>query len=399
MGDDKGVIALKFALAAPAVILLGVGAIDLSNVQSSKSRLQDVADAAALAGAWELGLAIDDGAAIARAEDFVKGQVSEWAEAPTIVSDITVEETRAQRIIRVKLNGHRPSFFGSMLPPGGWRFNAEAGATTVGLVPLCVLVSGDAGSKVLNVKDRARLSAPACLVHSNRDIAVEGGSLSASMTQAVTSASGMINPTPGTGAAAIDDPFAQMVLVPPTNCGGSAKIDKKSGIIRIPPGVHCGGIKVSGSAQLILEPGEHWFKTGALDVTENATLRGNDVVLFFDKASKFQFQDQALVTLEGRRTGAYAGIVMAATRNNTEDFVISSDNVDSLLGVIYVPNAVLIVDGSQDVARDSAWTVIVAESVQLKGSPSLIINANYTGSAVPVPQGVGPRAGGSSLVR
>ena len=364
---------------------------------SPLSRLQDVADAAALAGAWELGLAIDDSAAIARAEDFVKGQVSEWAEATTIVSDITVEETRAQRIIKVKLNGHRPSFFGSMLPPGGWRFNAEAGATTVGMVPLCVLVSGSAGSKVLNLQNNARLSAPACLVHSNRDIAVEGGSISASMTQAVTSASGMINPAPGTGAAAIDDPFSQMVLDPPANCSGG-KVNKKAAIIRLPAGVHCGGLKISGTQQLILEPGEHWFKSGPLELSGEATLSGTDVVLFFDKASKFVFQDQSVVTLEGRRTGAYAGMVMAATRDDKEDFLITSDNVENLLGVIYVPNAVFIVKGSQDVARDSAWTVIVAKSLQLTGSPSLIINANYTGSAVPVPQGVGPRAGGSTLV-
>ena len=399
LGDDRGVIAIKFALAAPAIILLGVGAIDLSNVHASKSRLQDVADSAALAGAWELGLAIDDDAAIARAENFVRGQASEWVEAPTIVTDISVEDTGTQRIIRVKLNGHRPSFFGSMLPPGGWRFVADARATTVGLTPLCVLVSGNSGSKLLNVKDKARISAPACLVHSNRDIEVEGGSIAASMTQAVTAARGVISPTPGTGAAPIEDPFAQMALVPPTNCSGKSKIDKKSGVINVPAGIHCGGIKVGGNAQLVLAPGEHWFVAGALEVSENATLRGSDVVLFFDQASKFQFQDQALVTLEGRRTGAYAGIVMAATRKNTQDFVISSDNVESLLGVIYVPDATLIVEGTEEVARDSAWTVIVAESVQLKGSPSLIINANYSGSAVPVPQGVGPRAGGSSLVR
>ncbi|MBB5745210.1 pilus assembly protein TadG-related protein [Brevundimonas variabilis] len=400
MGDDKGVIALKFALAAPAVILLGVGAIDLNNVQSSESRLQDVADAAALAGAWELGLAIDDGAAIARAEDFVKGHVSEWAEAPTIISDITVEETRAQRIIRVKLNGHRPSFFGSMLPPGGWRFNADAAATTVGMTPLCVLVSGDSGSKLLNVKDRAAISAPACLVHSNRDIEVEGGSIRAAMTQAVTRATGAINPAPGTGAEPIEDPFAQLLLVPPLNCSaGLFGIDKKSGIIRVPAGIHCGGIKVGGDAQLILEPGEHWFIAGALEVNENATLSGDDVVLMFDLASKFVFDDNAKVTLDGRRSGRFAGFVMAATRNNTQDFIISSDNVESLLGVVYVPNATLLVDGTDDVARDSAWTVLVAKAIELKGSPSLIINANYAGSTVPVPQGVGPRAGGSTLVR
>ncbi|WP_343060471.1 pilus assembly protein TadG-related protein [Brevundimonas variabilis] len=393
-------MALKFALAAPAVILLGVGAIDLNSVQASKSRLQDVADAAALAGAWELGLAIDDKAAIARAEVFVKGQTSEWAEAPTIVTNISVEETRTQRIIRVTLNGHRPSFFGSMLPPGGWHFHARASATTVGMTPLCVLVSGNSGSKLLNVKDKASISAPACLVHSNRDIEVEGGSIRAAMTQAVTRANGAINPAPGTGAAPIEDPFAQLLLMPPLNCSAGVKgIDKKSGIVRIPAGIHCGGIKVGGNTQLILEPGEHWFLAGALEVKENATLRGQDVVLMFDLASKFVFEDNAMVTLEGRRSGRFAGFVMAATRNNTQDFIISSDNVDSLLGVIYVPNATLMVDGTDDVARDSAWTVLVAEAVELKGSPSLIINANYAGSAVPVPQGVGPRTGGSTLVR
>ncbi len=409
LGDERGVIALKFALAAPAVILLGVGAIDLSNVHSSKGKLQDVADAAALAGAWELGLAIDDKAAIARAETFVDGHVADWTDAPRVTADITVEETKTQRIIKVHLDANRTSFFGNMLPPGGWNFVAEAKATTVGLVPLCVLVSGKSGDKVLNVKDKARLSAPACLVHSNRDILVEGGSIAASMTQAVTRATGAINPAPGTGAEPIEDPFAKLLILPPLNCSGNVGgilngvgatlgIDKKSGIIRLPPGIHCGGVKVGGNAQLILEPGEHWFIAGALEVKENATLRGDDVVLMFDLASKFVFDDNAMVTLEGRRTGRFAGIVMAAMRTNTQDFIISSDNVDRLDGVIYVPNATLIVDGSDDIARDSAWTVIVAKSVQLKGAPSLIINADYTSSAVPVPEGVGPRPGGSTLV-
>lgn len=405
LGDERGVIALKFALAAPAVILLGVGAIDLSNVHSSKGRLQDVADAAALAGAWELGLAIDDKAAIARAETFVDGHVADWPDAPTVTADITVEETKTQRIIKVRLDGNRQSFFGNMLPPGGWNFIAEAKATTVGLVPLCVLVSGDSGSKLLYLKNSARISAPACLVHSNRDIQVEGGSISASMTQAVTSATGVISPAPGTGAEPINDPFSDLLVVPPLACskGGSGsgsllghQVD--SGTLRLSPGVHCGGIKAFGTAEVVLEPGEHWFIAGALDVSEQARLRGTDVVLFFDVASKFEFKNEAMVTLEGRKSGAYAGIVMAATRTNTQKFVISADNVDSLLGVIYVPNATMVIDGKRDIARDSAWTVIVAQSLQLNGSPSLIINADYTSSAVPVPEGVGPRPGGSTLV-
>ncbi|WGM47150.1 hypothetical protein KOAAANKH_02025 [Brevundimonas sp. NIBR10] len=156
---------------------------------------------------------------------------------------------------------------------------------------------------------------------------------------------------------------------------------------------------MAGDAVLILEPGEHYFVGGHLEIKENARLTGEDLVLFFDKDSKFEFKDHALVNLDGRRTGPYAGMVMVATRGNTNDFIITSDNVETLLGVIYVPNALLIVEGGKaDVARDSAWTVIVARMVELKGSPSLIINANYSTSNVPVPAGVGPRTGGAQLI-
>ena len=62
------------------------------------------------------------------------------------------------------------------------------------------------------------------------------------------------------------------------------------------------------------------------------------------------------------------------------------------------PQARVIVEGKSNVAQDSAWTVIVARELQLKGSPSLVVNANYTSSDVPVPEGVGPRRGRSRLV-
>ena len=89
---------------------------------------------------------------------------------------------------------------------------------------------------------------------------------------------------------------------------------------------------------------------------------------------------------------------MGATRDNTQMFSIDADNVEALLGVIYIPEARLVIDGSEDVARDSAWTVIVAKYLELKGSPTLYINANYNTSSVPVPSGVGPSTGGAHLI-
>jgi hypothetical protein len=134
-------------------------------------------------------------------------------------------------------------------------------------------------------------------------------------------------------------------------------------------------------------------------MTGNARLKGTDVVLFFDKGSKFAFEGNSEISLDGRKRGTYAGMVMIAARGNTEDFLMSSDHVTNLLGVIYVPDAQLIVQGKGgNIAKDSDWTVIVARSLQLSGAPSLVINANYAGSEVPVPVGVGPGDGGIRLV-
>ncbi|MDP3801874.1 TadE/TadG family type IV pilus assembly protein [Brevundimonas sp.] len=401
--ETRGSIALKFAFVGPAVFLLGVGAIDLLAVSTAQGRLQSIADAGALAGAPALALATDGAAAKERAASFVVAEMSQWSDAPDYVGRYEIVDQAGQRAIRVLLEGHRPSFFANMLPPGGWHFVGDATASSVGLVPLCVLTTGDTRDRILNVQDSGRLAAPACMVHSNRDILVEGGSITGAAVQAVTSASGAISPSPGTGAEPIDDPFATLDLdrAPGLGCPAGSPMQPLRlafGSRSIPPGMHCGGIDISGSATVTLEPGEHWFLAGHLLVRENARLEGDDVAVFFDRTSRFAFTDSALVRLSGRMTGDYAGIVMGATRDNILDFVISSDNVESLLGVLYVPNARLVVEGRADVARDSAWTVIIARSLQLQGSPSLFINANYDASDVPVPSGVGPNTG-SRLVR
>ncbi|HYE45008.1 MAG TPA: TadE/TadG family type IV pilus assembly protein [Caulobacter sp.] len=402
--DSRGSIALKAALILPAVLMMGAGAFDLTQVQASKIRLQDIADSAALAAAGDLSLATDGSNAKERAQSYVASHLAEWGDqAPSVEAIYEVVDIDGQRAIKVLLKGHRPSFFASLLPPGGWHFNAQSTATTMGMVPLCVLVTGETGSKVLNVKDSGRINAPACLVHSNRDIVVEGGSITAAAAQAVTSASGFISPTAGTGAASISDPFNNLNLGMKHNLLCSVAdllrpVIVSSGTHYIDPGKHCGGILASGTARIVLTSGDHFFLGGHLIIKEGARLEGQDVALFFDKASKFEFKDRAVVNLDGRKAGAYAGLVMGGTRDNTQDFIISADHVEALLGVIYVPSATLIVEGSADVARDSAWTVIVAKQVQLKGSPSLFINANYDASDVPVPAGVGPRTGGSRLI-
>ncbi|GJE12237.1 hypothetical protein FOHLNKBM_3284 [Methylobacterium longum] len=51
------------------------------------------------------------------------------------------------------------------------------------------------------------------------------------------------------------------------------------------------------------------------------------------------------------------------------------------------------IDSHKPVADQSAYTVVVAQQVNLYEGPNLYLNANYDATSVPVPKGVGPISG------
>lgn len=135
---------------------------------------------------------------------------------------------------------------------------------------------------------------------------------------------------------------------------------------------------------------------------QNSTLTGADVVLVFDKNSNFNFSDSSTVTLSGRTSGAFAGFVIATTRDNVGTFAISSTAARKLEGTIYIPSATLAVSGVNNTVNDqAAWTVVIAQAIRMTGSADLVISASYATSTIPVPAGVGSSysSGGVTLTK
>jgi hypothetical protein len=77
-------------------------------------------------------------------------------------------------------------------------------------------------------------------------------------------------------------------------------------------------------------------------------------------------------------------------------FRILTDLATKLLGTIYLPSGTLEVDVVGLVAAQSAYTVIVANKLDINGA-DLVINSDYGATDVPVPSGVGPLAGEVAL--
>lgn len=391
MKSRSGGAAMIFGISAPVLIMLVVGVVELVSVTADNTKLQAAADAGALSGAEQLRIAQMG------VEERVLAMVINNLTDHQLAYVKTKVDLLEDGEVRVTIDGRRPSFFGNLLPPGGWRMHATATAASLNKAPLCVLAHSDSVSKAVLLKDTAKIDARTCLVHSNGKLNAEGVSwVQAAMVNTVKEATGRITPSPSVGAAPIPDPFASLKLKhgPCTDIGLDLLILSRK---TLAPGVHCGIYKVASGGDLVLEKGEHYFAGAQLVVQESGVLLGDDVVLIFDKGAQITFRDNAKVRLKGRRSGELAGFVMISARDNTNDLKIWSDNVDELLGVIYAPNAKVQVDGKAEVAEDSDWTVLVANSIEVKGSASLRLNTDYTSSLVPVPEGVGP--GRVKLVR
>jgi len=391
LSDRRGGTAVIFALVTPVLALLGCGAIDIAAVNSDRAAMQDTADATALAMAKQLGLSTAAGIA-ARAQTYATGQLGPIAANDAVSVNATIGANNNS--VTVAITGHRNSFFGNLLPPGGWNMSVQATASTLGTLPLCVLSTGTSGTNNISLQTASVMTASNCLVQSNQNLAVDSGSsVAAGLAQATGVASGPITPAPQSGAPAIADPFASLPINPPLLdglCLGSVLGLLTAGFHTYSQGTFCGDITAPANTTIHLNPGVYYFLNGTLNMQSNSTLEGTDVVLIFNDAASFNFQDNSVITLTGQQSGTYAGFVIITTRTNTNTFTISSTNAEQLEGAIYIPDATLLVTGTgNNVANQSAWTVIVAQSLQLQGSPNLVINANYSSSNVPVPAGAG----------
>lgn len=404
--NKRGNVALIFAIGLPALILGALGAVDLTSVVTDRTKMQAVADFAALNAAKQL--ALDTSPATAtRAKNEAESELTEIAKRWSLTIDAQVVEDG--KAVQVSVTGHRASYFHDLLPKGGWTANASATAEIEGLTPLCVLGSGSdtggllglglgATSNVIAVKNTAHLSAASCLVQSNNAIKVSNSAaIEAQAVQAVGDASGSITPAAMTDAAAITDPFASLNTNVPSLCT-DLNVKLTAGTTTLQPGVHCGVIAVLNNATLILAPGEHYFFASTLTLANKSKLIGVNVALIFDTLSLFAFTDQSDIELEGRKTGPFAGFVIATTKGNTKTFTISTTAAHKLLGVVYIPSGMLSVTGNSQVAENSAWTVIVAKALSISGGANLVVNAGYTVNNVPpVPTGVGPSAASSTV--
>jgi Flp pilus assembly protein TadG len=404
----SGNVALTFALLLPALLAAAGAAFDYSRYHSARTSLQEVADAAAIAGARQFFLnAESSSAAEAVARQTAENAIG--AQAADLGAVVGAEADTQLSRVDVKISAKLSSTLLSAIVADGFDITVDAAAEARGGgAGTCIIGLDPSARDTLMLNANAKIDGPRCAVYSNstsnaglaafRNARIESGLTCTSGGYA----GGAMNfsPMPLTDCPPREDPLANRPEPVVGACNHTRKqVDNFKG--SLDPGVYCGGLVINGASDVTLNPGIYVIKGGPLEVLRTSKVRGENVGLFFTgKNADLYFQETSDISLSGPLSGVMAGVLIWQQNDPraAKMFEVRSTKVHTLTGTIYLPNSTFYASVDAPVAQSSAYTAIVARKIALDGNVELVLNDDYGSTSVPVPGGIGA-AGGEVFLR
>lgn len=369
-------------------VLLGVAGlgVDAGSWMFARRDLQTAADAAALAGTWEMargGNLYIDSAALKEAQN--NGYKNADGDIITVTPDYDDES------VTVEIQQQAQLYLTRIIRSDPVITTVQATAQITGLKGnFCILALNDSDSGSLSFSGTVELSMPDCgiaanssddsalIINGNVDITVEDVVLTGDYD--INGGSADFNyDSIDTGAAPIQDPYADTALPVVGACDYNNYQISGGGSYTLNPGVYCGGLRISGNNDITFNPGVYIMDRGDLDVIGNGSLYGEEVAFFFTGSGNNYGQ----LKVTGGKTVEFsapqepddlAGFVFfqdpdAPTNGNISNMM--TGNADILIdGVMYFPSQEINFGGTSDTESDIC-TKVVGNFVVLHGTPFL----------------------------
>lgn len=412
LSSESGGVVVIGAIALPVLLIAAGAVIDHGLAIRDRSVLQTISDATALAAARELSTTkLSDARLNAVAEGFAKPQLinHEIGDDAQIVATIV----GAHRGVTVVIERPMRQFFSGFLGMKSEKIGVRSTATVVGNQKVCVIALDEAAAESIYMKSNSWLTAQDCNVYSNSrspsGIKSDSGiRLTAKLTcsSGGFSGAGQFYGLKITDCPPIADPLAARPAPPTGACKAQNQsvIDKGTASARhvLTPGTYCGGLFIGGNSAVRLDPGVYVVKDGPFVIDSNADVRGTNVGFYMQgEKTTFQFLSNARVVIDAPKDGPMAGLLFFEDRTVSlaREHKITSNYVSNLTGTMYLSRGTLSIDATNEVAQQSAFTVIVARKIYLSASPKLIVKSDYGSTDIPVPSGLGPASGNPVLTQ
>jgi Putative Flp pilus-assembly TadE/G-like len=398
-GDARGTLAVMVALAAPALIACAGVAVDTVMMARMEGQLQATADTAALAAVKELDVAgTSEQQVKSVATTFIDGNLSGSAlktDGVPLSSQVTV--FRKEYAVEVRLEKIWRPFFMHFLSADVTPIRVKARAQSIGHRLACVLGLSPKGQAGVHLLAQSKLTANNCDVYSNTDgpaglIIADSAKLKSAMTCVVGGYVGGASavPQPVSDCPVFEDPLAARQQPSIGGCDHDKRVIKDT-VTTLDPGVYCDGLKIVGNAKVTLNPGVYVMRDGEFKVSNTASVTGENTGIFFTgDNSTMTLDPDSTISLTAPKSGVMAGILFFEDRDAKKgrQFRIASNNAHVLLGTIYLSRGRLLIDANAPVADNSAYTAIIADNLQLREGPNLVLNGNFDDTDIPVPAGL-----------
>ncbi|MEZ5872615.1 MAG: Tad domain-containing protein [Nitratireductor sp.] len=407
LADKRGNFAITFGLTIMPVMFLTGMAIDYSEMQRHRWRLQETADASALYATKQLEQA-------GRTENDLLGDAKN-----VVASDFDIEgdpevdlDKKANRLTVTLHKFYQPTFL-SIIDQAPIKIGvlAEVAYDEVFEGAKCFVSLSESGSGVLTLNGNSKIDAKKCGVHVNSDSS-KAVDLNGSNTEiesesncfvgGVDSGLGRIQPPPETSCAILPDPFNDYDLPTVGNCTYTDYKVNANRTVTLNPGVYCGGLSIGSGAQVTFSPGLYIIKNGAFKTTGSSHLEGEGVSFYFTGDDiAVNFSGGTTFHLVAMETGDMAGFIFFFDPNSdmTKSSEFSGNSNTYFEGLMYFGNRDLRINGSGEVNTGSPFSSIVANTITLNGSATLNFNIDAAHTDVPIPEELYEKSITAYLVR
>ncbi len=394
-------MAITLALLMTTLTGFAALAVDVTDWYGARRAMQSVADAAALGGEREM---------------FENGTVAQTTSAATTDGKLNGTGLGAGATLSVSVDSNLQTVTATVTKKADLLFSAlflgsaptlkisaKAGMVNDG-APACLLSTSSSASGALAVTGNGSIQAPGCgiVVDSASSSAMQVSGNGAVSTDSLCGPGGYTGahytPTP-TGCIAMNDPLANWPVPSTVNdpCQFTNASYGGNGTTTLSPGVYCGGISVGSNATVNLQPGIYILRNGALSGTGNAVINGTGVSFYMTgTGTAVQLENDDLtitgnvtVNITAPTTGTMAGIAIYQDHSApTGDILnkLSGNGTVNFTGVLYFGNQNVAISGNGTQNGSAAFTAIVANTLTYSGNGSLVLNANYQSTSVPLPK-------------
>lgn len=376
----RGVVLVMAAVLLPVVVGVMALALDGGLMYLQRRQAQSVADAAALAGAYQMyngsNFSVAQSAAIAM------GTQSGYT-----ISSSQVTEPKTG-YVAVTVTGSQPRFFSAMWGSGSMSVTASAVARgiTTPYSKAALLVLASTGTSVT-------LSGTTQVTDINGNIVVDSTSSAAILSSGNNSISapeldlsGNItysghNPNNATvtkyNQANTPDPLSKIPAL--STSGMTVKSNSAINLtsttsMTLNPGVYNGGINMSGQSSITLNPGVYYIN-GGINMTGGSSISGNGVFIY-NTGGGVTLSGTGSIALHPMTSGTYNGITLFQDRSSSYGVTMSGGSNVTNTGTFYVPNSSLTLTGTSNVGVIGAQFIVNTMAFSGNGG----IKIDYDGS-------------------